>query len=939
MTERIFRFGAFELRAERGQLLNSGVPVSLGSRAIAILALLAERAGTVVSVQEITSHVWPNLFIQDNNLRVHLTAIRRALRAGKSDGVEITNVPGRGYRLNADVRVDSSPPLDAGAELGLRPLPLPLPISRLIGRADCVASVMKSVDQHRLVTVVGPGGIGKTSVALAALSKFATGIATCFVDLTNCASVEHVTTAMAAALQSPMGSEATPAVLIDRIRHSELILLLDNCEHLIDIIARAAEMVLQSCPRVKLLATSREPLRVPGEVQFHIQPLSVPTMADKIEAIAESPAATLFVERAQASAGVFSINEDNAKQIVNICRSLDGLPLALELAAAAVPLVGIDQLSSELTQRLSLLAFGRRTLARHETLDAMLDWSFELLPSAERTVLSSLGCFRSSFDLAAAVQVAALDDCGEKETAHAVLQLAAKSLLVIEPAPAGVAYRLLETTKVYARGKLEASGQAAIAARRHAEWVRSLLERAQDDWLRLERATWWERYGPAIDDVRAALIWSLGEAGDQRLGVRLTIASAPLWTGLAQFAEYNRWLEQALVTLKALGEAGGAEEIQLQIGLCVLAFNADRPGERFVRAATQVLRIGEKIRDPLARATGLWLLSGQRGIMGDYPGALVLARKMLMPQAPDPDPDLLDFARRVIALMTFRVGRLAESAAIGAELVADLTDRTAYGAVLRYNHSTVARGSHALTLAIQGRLEESLALIAEAVIDGERLRNPASFCYVLSSAACPVSLWLGQDDLARHYVDLLAREASDNRFTYMGELAVWFSTILDRRTGKSPQPMAIDRMPPPLPHDKNMFITTCATFCDDEAVKRVLAQDPHWATAEILRAHGEVLLGLNDEAAARAMFLRALSIAEAQGSRLWALRAATSLARLMPPEEAAPLIEAALAHVDDAARFTDVRAARMVLSKANSKRRRAVPSLSNSKISPPHGQA
>lgn len=926
MTERIFRFGAFELRPERVQLLNSGVPVGLGSRAIAILTLLAERAGTVVSVQEITSHVWPNLFIQDNNLRVHLTAIRRALRTAKAGGVEITNVPGRGYRLNADVTVDSAVPSDPGAGFGLRPLPLPLLINRLIGRADCVASVIENVDQHRLVTVVGPGGIGKTSVALAALSTFATRITTCFVDLTNCTSVEHVTTAVAAALQSPMGSEATPAVLLDCIRQAELILLLDNCEHLIDIIARVAETVLQSCPGVKLLATSREPLRALGEVQFHIQPLPVPAMADQIEAIADSPAATLFVERVQASAGAFAITEDNAKQIVNVCRSLDGLPLALELAAAAVPLVGIDQLSSELTQRLSLLAFGRRTLARHESLDAMLDWSFELLPSAERTVLSSLGCFRSSFDLAAAVQVAALDDCGEEETAHAVLQLAAKSLLVIEPAQPGVTYRLLETTKVYARRKLDASGRAEIAARRHAEWVRNLLERAKDDWLRLERATWWERYGAAIDDVRAALIWSLGEAGDQRLGVNLTIASAPLWTGLSQFAEYNRWLERALVTLNALGEAGGAEEIQLQIGLCVLLFNADRPGERFVRAATQIMRIGEKIGDPLARATGLWLLSGQRGIMGDHPGSLLLARQMLEPQAAAPDPDLLDFARRVVALMTFRVGRLAESAAIGAGLVADLTDRTAYGAVLRYNHSTVARGNHALTLAIQGRLEESLALIAEAVVDGERLRNPASFCYVLSSAACPVSLWLGQDDLAQHYVDLLAREASDNRFTYMGELAVWFSMIVGRRTGRLHQSMALDRMQPPLPHDKDVFITACATFCDDAAVKRVLAQDPHWATAEILRAHGEVQLGLNDEAAARAMFEQALSIAEAQGSRLWALRAATSLARLMPPDEAASLIAAALAHIDGAARFPDVRAARMVLSNLTSRRFRAGPS-------------
>lgn len=886
MTERVLRFGSFELRPERGQLLNGGVPVGLGSRALAILTLLAERAGAIVSVQEITRHVWPNLFVQENNLRVHVTAIRRALRTAADGDAEIINVPGRGYRLHAEVTVERAGDAEAPVSSEVHPLPLPLLINRLIGREDCVAQVVDNVGRHRLVTVVGPGGIGKTSVALAALSALPPRPTACFVDLSNCTSIEHIATAVAAALQSPMGSDATPAVLVERLRDAELILLLDNCEHLIDIVARVVETVLQSCPGVKLLATSREPLRAPGEVQLHLPPLPVPAMADTTEAIADNPAAALFVERTRAAAGGFSMTEGNARQIAAVCRSLDGLPLALELAAAAVPMVGLDALSDGLTQRLSLLAFGRRTLARHETLEAMLDWSFELLSPAERTVLGYLGSFRSGFSLAAAVQVAALDGGGEEMTARSVLQLAAKSLLVIEPAAQGVAYRMLETTKLYARRKIAGSGQAEIAARRHAEWVGSLLERAQDDWLRLERAAWWERYGPAIDDVRGALVWSLGDAGDKRLGVRLTLASAPLWIGLSQFAEYNRWLEQALATLEALGEAGGAEEIQLQIGLCVLLFNADRPGDGFVRAATRVLRIGETIGDPLARATGLWLLSGQRGIMGDHPGSLALAQQMLETETPDPDPDLQTFARRVIALMTFRVGRLADSVAIGAELVAHLSDRTAYGAVLRYDHSTVARGNHALTLAVQGRLEDARALILETVADGERLRNPASFCYLLSSAACPVALWLGDDELARRYADRLAREAQDNRFTYMAELATWFSRILDLRAGKPIQPP--DRIQPPLPHDKDMFITTCAALCDAEAVARVETSDPHWATAEILRAHGESRLRSGDTAAARALFARALSIAEAQGSGLWAHRAATSLARLVPPDVAAP---------------------------------------------------
>jgi len=915
MSDRSIRFGSFELRPERGQLLNGGVRVGLGSRALAILTLLAEQAGEVVPVQEITDRVWPNIFVQDNNLRVHITAIRRALRAGADDDVEIVNVPGRGYRLSADVTIEAAGEEAADVPMypELHPLPLPVQINRLIGREACVAEVVESVARHRLVTIVGSGGIGKTSVALAALTQLRADTIVCFVDLTNCTSLAHVATATAAALQSPMGRDTMPSVLVERLREADLVLLLDNCEHLIDTVARAAEALLQSCPRVTLLATSREPLRVPGEVQVHLQPLPVPAASDAVESIVSNPSVALFAERAAAAAGGFVVADKNARQVAAVCRSLDGLPLALELAAAAIPMVGLKGLSSGLVGRLSLLAFGRRTLARHETIEAMLDWSFELLAPDERLVFGCLSLFRSTFELTAAVQVAAPDAAAEASTAQAVLQLAAKSLVFIEPSQQGVAYRLLETTKAYARRKLEGSGQAQIAARRHAEWVGTLLDRAQADWLRMERTTWWERYGTAIDDVRAALVWSLGEGGDKQLGIRLILASAPLWLGMSQFAEYHRWLEQAIATLDALGQRGGAEEIQLQVGLCVLLFNADRPGERFVRAATQVLRIAKKIGDPVARATALWMLSGQRGIMGDHPASLTLAQQMLVPENADVDRDLQHFARRVIAMMTFRVGRLEESAAMGPELISQCTDRTAYGAVLRYDHSTILRGNHSVTLAVQGRLDSARATIMEAVIDARRLRNPSSFCYLLSSAACPIALWLGDDELARHYAELLGRAADDNRFTYMAELAAWFSRIADLRMGKPPQPLALDRLRPPLPHDKDVFITCCAALCDTEAATRAEACPTHWSTAELLRADGENRLRAGDAAAGRLLFERALGIAEAQGAGLWALRAATSLARLMAPEEAARILAPALARIEGDEHYPDVRAARALL--------------------------
>lgn len=917
MTERIIRFGPFELRPEREQLLNAGARVSLGSRALAILALLAERAGEIVSIQEINEHVWPNLFVQENNLRVHMSSIRRALRTASEGDAEIVNVPGRGYRLSAEVTLESAgeDAPRASRPQDLRPLPPPLQVNHLVGRADIVAQLGESLRRHRLVTVVGPGGVGKTSVALAALNVLPANAAACFIDLTNCASIEHVAAAAAAALQSPMGRDATPTVLIDRLRDIEILLVLDNCEHLIDVVARVAETVLRSCPRVRLLATSREPLRVPGEMQAHLQPLPVPAAADTVQAISENPAVLLFAERAEAAAGGFSVTQENAGEVAAVCRSLDGLPLALELAAAAVPIVGLNTLSSGLTQRLALLAFGRRTLARHETLEAMLDWSFELLSPAERAVLSFLGVFRASFDLTAAVSVAALEQDDESKTARAVLRLAAKSLLLIEPSSQGMTYRLLETTKAYARRKLQESGQSAIAARRHAEWVRELLARAKSDWRRLDRAVWWDRYGNTIDDVRAALIWSLHENGDTRLSISLTIASAPLWLGVSQFAEYNSWLEEALATLDTLGETGGYDEVQLQIGLCVLLFNADRPDERFVRAAKQVLRIGERIGDPLARATGLWLLSGERALMADHPGALALARRMLAAAAtPEADVELRMFARRVVALMTFRVGEVTKSAEIGGELVANLPSQSAYGAVLRYDHSTVARGNHAVTLAVQGRLDSARNLIMDAVIDAQHLRNPNSFSFVLSSAACPIMLWLGDNEQAQRYAGMLANAAEANGFSYVAELAAWYSAIADLRLGKPAWSLAPYWLKAPPPHDKDVFITTHAALCDVEDVARVEACPPHWATAEILRAHGEARLRAGDKAAARTLFERALSLAEAQGAGLWALRAATSLAGLAEPDTMAGVLEAALARIEGDDRYPDVLAAKSLLT-------------------------
>jgi predicted ATPase/DNA-binding winged helix-turn-helix (wHTH) protein len=918
MNDRIIRFGQFELRPERGQLLSNGVRVDLGSRALAILSLLADRSGKLVTVQELTDHVWPNTFVQENNLRVHLTAIRRALRTGSDDVAEIVNVPGRGYRFDAEVSVERPTEGPTGQPTPpLKPLPLPIQINRLIGREDAVNEVVDLIARHRLVTLVGAGGIGKTSAALAALSRLRGDgdVDACFVDLTNCTTREHLVSAAAGALQTPLGLDDTLVGLVDRLKDSTLVMLVDNCEHLIGIAAEMVEAIVMSCPGVKLLTTSREPLRIGGEMQVHLQPLTVPSASGPVEEIVHNASVILFAERALAATGAFRVTEQNAGQVAMICRSLDGLPLALELAAAAVPMVGLDALSTGLVERMGTLAFGRRTLARHETLEAMMDWSFDLLSTVEQDVFARLSLFRSSFDLSAAVRIATSEDCNEAIAAQAVLQLAAKSLLVMEPSDDAMAYRLLETTKSYARRKLAQSGNAATSTRHHAEWVRDRLERAKTDWTKLDRVAWWERYGRDFGDVRAALDWALSPIGDNRLGVALTVASAPLWLGTSHFAEFRDWLEQALQRLEDMGESGGQEEIDLQVALFVLLFNAEGHCAGLVSAANRALEIAERIGNSAARATALWALQGERHIMADYAAAAEYARRMAEPSLP-PSAETDLFAQRVLALTHFRQGRLAESSDVSAELIGKLTRSSpSYGAALRYDHSTAARANYSMTLAIKGELDTARSMMMEALVDARRIRNPTSFCYLLSAVACPVALWLGDDELARHYVALLTKEADENRFNYMAEVAAWYSMIVGIRdkSGRLPEPLALDRLNPPRPCDKDSFITTCAALCDEEAFMRARTLPTNWATAEVLRAKGENLLREGEHERAQGLFREALAIATEQGAWLWALRASNSLALLLPAGEGQDLLTSALARVSGDELSQDVAEARVLL--------------------------
>jgi predicted ATPase len=483
-AERAIAFGHFRLLPARRLLLAGDEPVRLGSRALEILIALLERSGELVSKDELMARVWPSTFVEEGNLKVQVAGLRRALGDRRGSNRFLATVPGRGYRFVAPVVLSEVLPLESGAE---RALSLPAPGARMIGRADTVREFAAQLPHQRFMTIVGPGGIGKTTVALAVARELikSSQLTVKFVDLAPLVEPHLVPDALAAALglEIPSGDQIDD--VIAGLRGKQMLLVLDNCEHVIEAAAALAVEVRSRAPDVQILATSREPLRAAGEHVYRLPALKCPptsTPLTAVEALRFS-AVELFVQRTAAMLGRFELGDQDAPIVADICRKLDGLPMAIEFAAARVDAFGLRALAAHLPDRLQLLTRGRRpTLPRHHSLRAALDWSHELLPQAERVVLRRLAVFAGGFPLEAASVVAASAEITGPEVVDCVANLVANSLIAADVAGEAPCYRLLGTTRAYAFEKLTDSGELEQVERCHAEHLQDLVQRNKSGW-------------------------------------------------------------------------------------------------------------------------------------------------------------------------------------------------------------------------------------------------------------------------------------------------------------------------------------------------------------------------------------------------------------------------------------------------------------------------
>ena len=479
---RVISFGPFSLLPDQRQLLEVDKLLNIGSRAFDILLALVERPGELISKEELMARVWPNVYVEPANLTVHVAALRRVLGDGREGHRYLVNIPGRGYRFVAPVSLeDRKAPRPPQQPVQRHLHNLPNQITRLVGRADTSRALATFLSSDRLLTIVGPGGIGKTSIALAVADEVAGSYehGVWLVDLARISDPDMLPGVLGSVLGLDTPPGTTLPVLAQSLRGKQMLLVLDNCEHAAEAAASLAVHMLQASSAARILATSREPLRAEGERRYRLPSLEVPPASAQLTAVEAMrfSAVELFVERTAARLDGFELTDHDAPVVVDLCRKLDGNPLAIELAVGRIDTFGVHGLSARLNGGLRLLSGGYRTaLPRHQTLRAMLDWSFDWLPESERSVLSRLAIFTGEFVLEAAIAVASSDDIAAVEVADAVVSLVAKSLVNADISGKEPQYRLLEITRDYALEKLQEGYEFGLVARRYAEYLSGVRE-------------------------------------------------------------------------------------------------------------------------------------------------------------------------------------------------------------------------------------------------------------------------------------------------------------------------------------------------------------------------------------------------------------------------------------------------------------------------------
>lgn len=551
------RFDRFEWVPTSRELRAEGVPVTLGARASEVLGVLIQRRDQVVTKGELLDTVWAGLVVEENNLQVQISTLRKVLGSHV-----IATIPGRGYRFSAAVAGtqadDPGSASPAATPHGTEaPSKLPPEGRALLGRADDLRAVQALVSAHRLVTIVGSAGIGKTRLALAAAHQASSHGEddAWWIDLASVESASRLVAAIGARLGIALKVDGDARTQVIRsLRTRRLLLVLDNCEPLLDVVADFVGEAMEGAPHVRWLLTSQQPLKLPDEEVYRLGSLGVPTPGTAATDALDFGAVALLARQIAAADRRVAITDSNIAAAIALCARLDGIPLAIEMAAARVPVLGLERVHALIGERLRFLSARHRTpLARHQTLHAALDWSHSLLSAFEQKVLRRLGVFAGGFTLQMAQAVCADTDPGAPEGSvdewaviDAIEGLFEKSMVQTQPsADAGEPrYSLLETTRLYALEQLAAAGEDHYARARHARAMAALAERAFEEHWTQPDSVCIARMRPEVDNWHNALDWAIARS-DAQSAAAIVGCTWPLFRMLDRQYEAQAWMNAA----------------------------------------------------------------------------------------------------------------------------------------------------------------------------------------------------------------------------------------------------------------------------------------------------------------------------------------------------------------------------------------------------------
>jgi predicted ATPase/DNA-binding winged helix-turn-helix (wHTH) protein len=901
----VLSFGPFSLFAAARLVKKADEPIPLGGRALDILIALVRRAGEVVTHKELISTVWPDLTVEEVNLRFQMSALRKALGDGRDGARYVSTVAGRGYCFVAPITRSTAAravPV-TGIATTERVQKLPPRLARMVGRDDTVRSLAKQLQIWRFVSIVGPGGIGKTTVAISVAYTLTDGFhgAVFFIDLATLTDPQLVATAVASTLGLMVQTQDPLVSLLAFIGDKKVLFVLDNCEHVIGAAAALAERVVSEAPQAHILATSREALQVEGEHVHLLYSLDCPPEDVGLTAMEALgyPAAQLFMERAAASGYGDALSDIDAPIVAGICRRLDGVALAIELAASRVGSVGIRGTAELLDNRFSLLWRGRRTaLPRHETLNAMLDWSYSLLTEHEKVVLCRLSAFVGDFTLQSAGTVASETDLDEADVIDAVASLIGKSLISTAVINGSTYYRLLETTRAYAATKLGGRGETDCIARRHAIFYSKFLE--HDETI---QSLFGEHdlsgYAPHLGNVRAALGWALSDRGDVAVGIELAAWATPLFIGLSLLEECRGWCERALASLDDASR-GARQEMILREALAMSSMFTRGHGDQVRAEYERGLTLAEAFQD---RARQLRVLGGLNLFLmrlGDIRGALAVAEQGAV---------IARAARHPAGTIwtEWWVGNayhfLGNQAAAQLHCERGLALAVEFGTFNAHVFRGFAQRIHVLlclarTLWLRGFSDRALRIMQSAIDEAANRDHPFPICFsrvyasifLLRTGDLP-----GASDLIEQLIAYAGRYSLEPYralgIALKGELAITrdepevgldllrsaletldaqrYNVLVPRFIGASAEGL------------RRIGQFEVALFTINGAIARVTNSGMEVDLAELLRIKSQILAARHDREAAMNCLSEALAVACAQSALAWELRSTMALARLL----------------------------------------------------------